>query len=77
MIFASDLQAEKPLYDLNLESGGIALVLGAEDSGISKPLARQADERFWIPQTGKGDSFNVSVAAGIMLYEVSRQRRVQ
>lgn len=77
MIFASDLQAEKPLYDLNLESGGIALVLGAEDSGISKPLARQVDERFWIPQTGKGDSFNVSVAAGIMLYEVSRQRRVQ
>lgn len=76
MIYASDLQADTPIYELDLKTGGMAMVLGSEDTGISKPLARQADERFWIPQTGKGDSFNVSVAAGIMLYEVSRQRRL-
>lgn len=72
-VLASDLQATKPIYDLNLKEA-TAFVLGSEGSGITKPIARQADERFIIPQLGQADSFNVSVAAGIMLYETQRQR---
>lgn len=72
-VYASDLQAKKPLYELNL-THACAFVLGSEGKGITKPVARQADERFLIPQVGAADSFNVSVAAGIMLYEAQRQR---
>ncbi|MCB0684104.1 MAG: 23S rRNA (guanosine(2251)-2'-O)-methyltransferase RlmB, partial [Saprospiraceae bacterium] len=49
-------------------------IVGAEGEGVSEPILRAADEHFWIPQRGTTDSFNVSVAAGIMLYEVMRQR---
>lgn len=73
MVFVSDLRADKAVYDLDLKEG-IGLILGAEDTGVTKPLVRQADDRFVIPQKGNTDSFNVSVAAGIMLYEVNRQR---
>jgi 23S rRNA (guanosine2251-2'-O)-methyltransferase len=72
-VLASDLQAEHPIYDLNLKLP-TAFVLGAEGEGISEPIARQADERFIIPQLGQTDSLNVSVAAGMMLYESMRQR---
>ena len=72
-VLASDLQATKPIYELNLKAA-TAFVLGSEGTGITKPVARQADERFIIPQVGEADSFNVSVAAGIMLYEAQRQR---
>lgn len=73
-VLASDLQATKPIYELNLKEA-TAFVLGSEGTGITKPIARQADERFIIPQVGQADSFNVSVAAGIMLYETQRQRQ--
>lgn len=75
-VYASDLQAPKPLHELNL-THACAFVLGSEGKGITKPIARQADERFIIPQVGAADSFNVSVAAGIMLYEARRQRLLQ
>jgi 23S rRNA (guanosine2251-2'-O)-methyltransferase len=51
-----------------------ALVLGSEGSGISRLLAKECDTSVSIPMYGKIDSLNVSVAAGILLYEVSRQR---
>lgn len=73
-VMVSDLQAEKYIYDLDLR-GPVALVVGSEDTGISTGVAQRADERFIIPQEGSTDSFNVSVAAGIMLYETLRQRR--
>ena len=72
-VYASDLKAAKAIYDMDF-TDACAIVVGSEGMGISKPVARQADERFIIPQSGKADSFNVSVAAGIMLYEASRQR---
>jgi 23S rRNA (guanosine2251-2'-O)-methyltransferase len=72
-VLVSDLQAEKPIYKLDMR-GPVALVVGSEDTGISQGVADRADERFIIPQQGDTDSFNVSVAAGIMLYEVLRQR---
>lgn len=73
-VLVSDLQAEKAIYELDMR-GPLALVVGSEDTGISAGVAQRANERFIIPQEGETDSFNVSVAAGIMLYEVLRQRR--
>jgi 23S rRNA (guanosine2251-2'-O)-methyltransferase len=53
----------------------LVLVLGAEGSGIRPLVAKQADFRIVIPMAGRAvGSFNVSVAAGIALYEVARQR---
>jgi 23S rRNA (guanosine2251-2'-O)-methyltransferase len=72
-VFASDLKSEKLLFDLDL-SLPAAFILGSEDEGIQPALLKRATERFIIPQKGKTDSFNVSVAAGIMLYEATRQR---
>ena len=52
----------------------VALIFGAEDTGISPILLREADEIASIPLPGKIDSYNVSVSAGMVLYEVMRQR---
>jgi len=73
-LLVSDLQATRPIYELDLR-GPLALVVGAEGRGVSNDMRREADELFVIPQYGATDSFNVSVAAGIMLYEAIRQRR--
>ncbi|MGB3546542.1 MAG: 23S rRNA (guanosine(2251)-2'-O)-methyltransferase RlmB [Saprospiraceae bacterium] len=72
-VLASDLSGERPLHEMRLD-GPLALVLGSEGEGISTAVARAADERFRIPQAGELNSFNVSVAAGIMLYEAMRVR---
>lgn len=54
----------------------VALVMGAEDTGVSASVLRQCDEIVAIPMLGKIGSLNVSVAAGVMIYEVLRQRGV-
>ena len=51
-----------------------AIVMGSEGSGISKLLEDQCDSIVSIPTCGKIDSLNVSVAAGVLLYERFRQR---
>lgn len=73
-ILASDLKAEAYLYDIDMK-GPVAFILGSEGEGVSKALLQEADQSFLIPQKGTTDSFNVSVATGIMLYEVLRQRK--
>ncbi len=73
-VLASDLQADKAIYDLDL-TAPVAFVLGAEGEGISPAVARKADQTFIIPQKGQTDSLNVSVAGGMMLYEAMRQRK--
>lgn len=72
-ILASDLRSNQTITKLDLTMP-LALVIGSEGEGISESLLRLADERFVIPQRGTVDSLNVSVATGIMLYEVVRQR---
>jgi 23S rRNA (guanosine2251-2'-O)-methyltransferase len=74
-VFASDLKGKKYLFDLDLKVP-VALVLGSEDEGVQLAILSKVTERFAIPQKGETDSFNVSVAAGIMLYEVLRQRHL-
>lgn len=52
----------------------VALVMGSEDTGISAEVLRRCDTFVSIPMFGKIGSLNVSVAAGVMMYEVVRQR---
>ena len=54
----------------------VAVVLGSEDIGIEQEHLRISDELIKLPQFGKIESLNVSVAAGVIIYEVLRQRRV-
>ncbi|MBD5307989.1 MAG: 23S rRNA (guanosine(2251)-2'-O)-methyltransferase RlmB [Paramuribaculum sp.] len=55
-------------------TGPVALVMGAEDVGISSEVLKECDTFVSIPMFGDIESLNVSVAAGVMLYEVVRQR---
>ena len=54
----------------------IAIVMGAEDFGVSPDHLRLCDEMLSIPMLGAIDSLNVSVAAGVLIYEVVRQRQL-
>ena len=66
--------AATPVWELDA-STPLGIVLGAEGSGIRPRVAKQCDFAVEIPMIGKAvGSFNVSVAAGILLYEVARQR---
>lgn len=65
--------AEQSLYDCDL-SGPVALVMGREESGISKGVLARCHERVCLPMLGTVASLNVSVATGVCLYEVLRQR---
>ncbi len=72
-VFASEMTAEKNVFDLNLTEP-CTVVLGSEDKGIYPALMKICDEHFKIPMKGDFESVNVSVAAGMILYEVMKQR---
>jgi len=61
------------LSSLNLK-GPVVLIMGSEDKGVSRELVSVSDHQVRIPMTGGIGSLNVSVAAGIILYEIVRQR---
>ena len=68
--------AEQTVYDIDL-SGPVALVMGAEGSGMRQLTRKHCDALVCIPMAGAVESLNVSVAAGVCLYEALRQRRQQ
>jgi len=72
-VFSSDIRAEKKIFDLDM-TGPTAVILGAEQRGVQRELSQMSDDSFLIPQFGSTDSLNVSVSAGIILYEITRQR---
>jgi 23S rRNA (guanosine2251-2'-O)-methyltransferase len=72
-ILCADEKSGIPAADVSLK-GPAALVLGSEDKGISRELLSLSDQPVRIPMPGKIGSLNVSVAAGILLYEIVRQR---
>ncbi|MEZ4885043.1 MAG: 23S rRNA (guanosine(2251)-2'-O)-methyltransferase RlmB [Chitinophagales bacterium] len=74
-ILATSLQTDTMLYQADLTIP-TAIVVGAEDSGINASLLRMIDKWVKIPMAGDFDSFNVSVATAMSLYEVMRQRIV-
>ena len=55
-------------------TGPVAIILGSEDKGISTEIMKMCDTQVMIPEFGHINSLNVSVAGGIMIYEVVRQR---
>ncbi len=62
------------IYDTNLK-GPLAIIMGSEEDGISEEYLKLCDTMVKIPIVGKIESLNVSVSAGIILYEALRQRR--
>ena len=56
-------------------TGGVALVIGAEEDGISRLVAEKCDYTVSLPMKGKIESLNASVAAGIMMYRVLECRK--
>ncbi len=72
-VFASEMTAKENIFNINL-SEPCAIVLGSEDKGIYPALMKICDEQFKIPMKGDFESLNVSVAAGMILYEAMKQR---
>ena len=72
-VVAATEKSRKLLYDADLRRP-TALVMGAEETGISKEVLKLCDERLAIPHIGRIESLNVSAAAAVMLFEVVRQR---
>jgi 23S rRNA (guanosine2251-2'-O)-methyltransferase len=72
-VIACTEKADKALYELDFKAP-VALIVGSEEDGISSQLLKEADHVVKIPMRGKIESLNVSVATGIAIYEVLRQK---
>lgn len=72
-VFASEMTAAKNIYDCDFKEP-CAIVMGSEDNGIYPALMKICDEKIKIPMVGDFESLNVSVATGMILYEVMKQR---
>ena len=75
-IVATGMRNQSQVHESDLK-GPIALVMGSEEKGVRPHIQRIADMTVQIPQLGQTESFNVSVATGILLYEIARQRNFE
>ncbi|MEM6522525.1 MAG: 23S rRNA (guanosine(2251)-2'-O)-methyltransferase RlmB [Bacteroidota bacterium] len=74
-VVACTEKTEKYIYDIDFK-GPICIIMGSEENGISTEYLKLCDSKVKIPMYGKVESLNVSVSAGIALYEVVRQRNL-
>lgn len=74
-VYASEMTAEKNLHAMDFATP-CAIIMGGEEKGIFPPLMKICDDRFTIPMHNDFESLNVSVATGIILYEVQKQRNI-
>jgi TrmH family RNA methyltransferase len=74
-VLATTVRAAQPA-DLVDMAGPVALLIGNEGNGVPEDLAAKADAKITIPCPGSVESLNAAVAAGVLLYEASRQRSV-
>ncbi len=72
-VFTSEMRATENVYDLPFEDP-CCIIMGDEGKGVQPYLAKAADHFFKIPMAAEFDSFNVSVASGIILYEAMKHR---
>ena len=72
-VLGTQMKGSIPVYEANLTIP-TCIVMGAEDTGISKDVIKRAEQLIRIPMVAKFDSLNVSVAAGMIMYEALRQR---
>ncbi|MFM2146200.1 MAG: hypothetical protein RL732_1036 [Bacteroidota bacterium] len=72
-VFASEMNASIPLFEADFRQP-CCVVMGSEGKGVFPPLLKICDQAVRIPMAGDFDSLNVSVAAGIFLYEAMKQR---
>jgi len=72
-IFASEMHAAIKVFELDFAEP-CCIVMGSEDKGLQPYISKAVDHHFSIPMTGNFDSLNVSVAAGIILYEAMKKR---
>jgi len=72
-IVAATEKGEKSIFESEM-SGPLGLIMGSEGEGISAEYLKKTDLQVSIPLLGEIESLNVSVAAGVMMYEVVRQR---
>ena len=72
-ITAADLDGDRPYYESDLK-GPVALVIGSEGEGISKVVKDECDYLVKIPMKGKISSLNAGVAAGLIMFEISKKR---
>lgn len=72
-LFAASEKAQESIHDVDM-TGPAALIMGSEDKGISAELLKHADTWVSIPMKGTISSLNVSVACGVVLFEMIRQR---
>jgi 23S rRNA (guanosine2251-2'-O)-methyltransferase len=72
-IIGAEADEGQPLWDIDL-TGPLALVIGSEAEGMRKTVREQCDSITHLPMMGKVNSLNASVAAGIMIFEIMRQR---
>ncbi len=76
MLAAAHLQASLS-YDQADYRGGCGILIGNEGNGLREETTSLAQVKISIPQPGRAESLNASVAAGILMYEVVRQRRAR
>lgn len=72
-IYCATLQSSKIYHDCDF-TGKTAIVVGTESTGLSKLWLENSNQNIIIPMNGEIDSMNVSVAAGILIFEAKRQR---
>ncbi|HEY6483743.1 MAG TPA: 23S rRNA (guanosine(2251)-2'-O)-methyltransferase RlmB [Steroidobacteraceae bacterium] len=72
-LLGADVTGSKLPYEVDLTDGTV-LVLGGEGTGLRQLTRQTCDWMVRLPQSGSVESLNVSVAAGMLLYEVTRQR---
>ena len=72
-ILGTQMKGSVPVYEVDMTTP-TAIVMGAEDTGISRDVLKRADYLIRIPMAAEFDSLNVSVATGMILYEAIRQR---
>jgi len=72
-VFTSEMNAKKKLFEIDFTEP-CCVVMGNEEKGVQHYISKAADDHFSIPMKGSFDSFNVSVATGIILYEAMKQR---